>query len=487
MTIQEYLQQIDQVIASGKFKDTWESLGGHPTPSWFTDGKFGLFIHWGIYSVPAYYNEWYPKWMYWKGHPVYLHHKKTYGDVTQFGYKDFIPLFTAERFNADEWLDLFRRSGAQYIMPVGEHHDGFKMYDSDLSRWTSVNMGPRRDVLGELRQACDRTGMGFLASHHRAEHYFFLNAGRKIPGCDVNEEQYRDFYGPAVPFTGGRNDEKFLNPTPEWAEDWLTSACEMIDRYEPLAVYFDWWINAEGYRPYLKKFLAYYYNRAQEWGKEVTVFYKQDGVMQGCATFDIERGQFDAPFPYPWQGDTSTGKNSWGYTENNHFKTPEELVRNLIDVVSKNGSFMLNVGPRADGTICEQDRDILLKIGEWMQVNGEGIYRTQPYRIYAEGVKKRKNGSFKENLRYGKNEFRFTYRNGAIYAFAMAPSKDGRYALSSFSGRGGLDRIQYLVRRITALGYGEAAYEKDRRGNLCLRCDPCAGAVMPVCFKIEIE
>ena len=155
--IEEYLQVIDETIAKGPFQADWASLGQHKTPQWYRKGRFGLFIHWGVYSVPAYASEWYPRLMYLKGSPAYLHHKKVYGGVEKFPYKNFVPQFKAEKFNADEWLDIFQKSGAKYIMPVGEHHDGFKMYKSSLNRWNAAEMGPHRDVLQELHEACDKT------------------------------------------------------------------------------------------------------------------------------------------------------------------------------------------------------------------------------------------------------------------------------------------------------------------------------------------
>ena len=194
-TIPEYLQLIDEVIEKGPFSDNWESLSRHKTPQWYRQGRFGLFIHWGVYSVPAYYNEWYPRQMYLKGSPACRHHQKVYGGVEKFPYKNFVPQFKAEQFSADEWLDLFAKSGAKYIMPVGEHHDGFKMYKSSLNRWNAAEMGPHRDILHELHEACDRCGIGFCTSSHRAEHYWFLN-GANDYDCDASRGEDADFYGP---------------------------------------------------------------------------------------------------------------------------------------------------------------------------------------------------------------------------------------------------------------------------------------------------
>lgn len=176
--IQEYLIQIDNVIENGKYKADWASLSKYGVPDWYKEAKFGVFIHWGIYCVPAYFSEWYCRMMYYRGNPVYWHHRKKYGK--NFNYRDFIPMFTADKFDADCWVDAVKNCGAKFIMPVAEHHDGFKLYDSDLSKWTSLNMGPKRDILGEIKKSCEKNNLIFSASGHRAEHFWFLNGGRTV-------------------------------------------------------------------------------------------------------------------------------------------------------------------------------------------------------------------------------------------------------------------------------------------------------------------
>ena len=148
--MQPYLNEIDRVIEAGPYKADWNSLSGHPVPEWFRNGKFGIFIHWGVYSVPAFGSEWYSRNMYIQGSPEFEHHVKTYGPHKDFGYKDFIPMFKAEKFDASEWAQLFQDAGAKYVVPVAEHHDGFQMYRSDISHWNAYEMGPKRDTLGEL-------------------------------------------------------------------------------------------------------------------------------------------------------------------------------------------------------------------------------------------------------------------------------------------------------------------------------------------------
>ncbi len=235
--IDDYLKLIDSVIENGRYKDNWQSLCSHKTPQWYCNAKLGIFIHWGIYSVPAFGNEWYSRNMYDKTTREYRHHIKTYGKHSNFGYKDFIPMFRGENFDADEWVSLFKESGAEYVMPVAEHHDGFAMYETKFNRWNSVNMGPHRDVAGEIKSACEKHGLVYCASSHRAEHYFFMNMGRTFDS-DVNDEKYADFYGPAHysksfdswkmhSFTA---DVRAEAPTEDFLKDWLVRTCELIDK-----------------------------------------------------------------------------------------------------------------------------------------------------------------------------------------------------------------------------------------------------------------
>ena len=147
----QYLAQINNVIEKGPYHDNWASLTDFEMPDWYVKAKFGIFIHWGLYSVPAYANEWYSRNMYIQGTPEYEHHIKTYGPHKDFGYKDFIPLFKAEKFDPDFWAETFANAGAKYVVPVAEHHDGFQMYQSDLSVYNAAQMGPCRDVIGELK------------------------------------------------------------------------------------------------------------------------------------------------------------------------------------------------------------------------------------------------------------------------------------------------------------------------------------------------
>ncbi|NQT87916.1 alpha-L-fucosidase, partial [bacterium] len=220
-------------VPDGPFEPTWESLKKYSVPAWYQDAKFGIFIHWGVYAVPAFGNEWYPRHMYIEGSKQFDHHVETFGPQKDFGYKDFIPMFKAEKFDAAEWANLFRRSGAKFVVPVAEHHDGFAMYDSDLSEWCAAKMGPKRDLIGELAEAVRKEWLIFGLSSHRAEHWWFFDGGTKFDS-DVTDPAYAGLYGPAQP--------KDMQPNEEFLEDWLARTCEFIDKYQPQIVWFDWWI-----------------------------------------------------------------------------------------------------------------------------------------------------------------------------------------------------------------------------------------------------
>ena len=293
--MQQDLDRIEAVIVKGPYKDNWESLSAYTVPEWYKQAKFGIFIHWGVYSVPAFANEWYPRNMYIRGTKEYEHHIGKYGPQKDFGYKDFIPMFRAERFDPDEWAALFKEAGARYVVEVAEHHDGFQMYKSRISHWNAAEKGPCRNVMGDLEYACKREGLIFGTSSHRAEHWFFMGEGRRFDS-DIHEPLERgDFYWPSMPLESGHHD-LFAKPVPteEYLNDWLVRTCEIIDTYQPQILYFDWWIQESIFKPYLQKLAAYYYNRAAEWGRGVVINYKHDAFLFGTAVPDIERGQFAA-------------------------------------------------------------------------------------------------------------------------------------------------------------------------------------------------
>jgi alpha-L-fucosidase len=424
------LQQVDKVNSQGAYRADWQSLQTYQVPDWYKDAKFGIFIHWGVYAVPAFGSEWYPRQMYLPGSEEYKHHIAIYGAQKKFGYKDFIPMFKAEKFDPSGWAHLFKESGAKYVVPVFEHHDGFTMYDSSLSDWTAAKMGPHRDLMGELGKAVRAEGLHLGASSHRVEHNFFMGMGRTFRS-DVNDPKYAAFYGPAHTWLANKNrtplGNDFTYISPQWAHDWLARSAEIVQKYHPDVLFFDWWIGQPSVREDLTRFTAFYYNNSLKNGGPVGVItYKDYAMQENSAVLDIERGQLAGIRPQYWQTDTSVSNKSWGYIENDTFKTPQFIVHQLVDVVSKNGNLLMNIGPRADGTIPDEVQQVLRDVGAWLKVNGDAIYGTRPWNTYGEGPTQVVEGSFNDtNTRpYTPEDFRFTTKGDTLYAIELGwPSK----------------------------------------------------------------
>lgn len=489
MDYEKRLREVDEVIAKGPYRAEWSSLTNWRCPKWFPDLKFGIFIHWGVFSVPAFANEWYSRSMYIKDSREYRHHIESYGAHKDFGYKNFIPMFKAEKFNADEWVDIFKDAGAKYIMPVAEHHDGFQMYESELSHWNAKEMGPKRDVIGELKAAAEKKDIVFTTSSHRAEHYWFMGCGREFES-DINGEFERgDFYWPSVA-TQPDQSCVFAEPysSKEFLDDWLLRCCELVDKYRPKLLYFDWWIMHQSYKEHLKKLMAYYYNRAAEWGIEVAIVYKHDPVPFGSGIPDVERGKFGSTQAYNWQTDTAIAYNSWCYVDGLDYKKSDEILAYFVDVISKNGNLLLNIGPKSDGTIPDTDRQILHEIGEWMRANSEAIYGTKPWKTSAEGSTVEEEGKFsdKKDKEYTHDDFRFTCGNGAVYAFALNYPADGKVCIKSL-GKSDFNSLgfQGIVTNVSVLGYGAVEYEYRPDGLYV--SGPEINTKNPVVIKVETD
>ncbi len=472
------LSQIESVIRRGPYTDTWDSLKAWTPPAWYQGLKFGIFIHWGVYSVPAFANEWYPRNMYIRGSREFEHHVNTWGPHKDFGYKDFIPLFKAEKFDPEAWAQLFQQSGAQYVIPVGEHHDGFQMYRSEISRYNAAEMGPGRNVVPEVTAACARRGLTCGTSSHRIEHWFYLSHGRDFASDFPETLKKGDLYWPSMPDPKDMDDfDAEPAPDAEYLDDWLLRTCEMIDVIRPRILYFDWWIAHRKAAGHLRKIAAYYYNRAAEWGTGAVINYKHNAFPEGGAVPDVERGQLADAKPYLWQSDTSTALNSWCWTTENRFRDPVSLVRDLVDIVSKNGRLLLNVGPKADGTICDEDRRILTAIGDWLMMNGEAVKPAKPWKIFGEGPTSVAEGQFTEGQEkpWCERDFRFTRAGDAVYAIAMKPSPEGVYRVKSLGGE--------PVRDVSCLG---GAAVNWRQGDGALEIKAKTIGDMPVVFKVRL-
>jgi alpha-L-fucosidase len=423
----------------GKFQPTWASLEQYTVPDWFRDAKFGIFLHWGIYSVPAHSSEWYPRLMYRRESPVFEWHRQHWGPQSMFGYKDFIPMFRAEKWKPEEWVELFKTAGAKYIVPVGEHHDGFPMYDSHLTEWNAARMGPCRDVIGELGREVRNQKLRLGVSSHRAFHWSYYTFETDF---DTDNPLYAGLYGPIhAPTPPATNARGELRQTPSRAfiEDCYARDTEIVNLYQPDLVYFDWANGIPPFQPFNRQFAAYYYNTAARRGDGVVITYKGPAFHEHSAVMDFERGAAGSVLPSPWQAGTSVSWRSWGYIDDDSFKEPGLIIREFVDIVSKNGNLLLNVGPKPDGTIPDEAVAIFREIGRWTSVNGPAIFGSRPWKVDGEGPTEPPKGAFSEGklktLTYTPEDMRFTTRGDSIYAIFLAwPERQARIrALGSHS------------------------------------------------------
>ncbi len=467
--------------AQQKYEPTHESLLKYSVPEWFMDVKLGIYFHWGVYSVPAYGNEWYPRWMFDKRSHYHKHHVKTYGSPDKFGYHDFVPMFKAENFDAEEWADLFVKAGARFAGPVAEHHDGFAMWDSDHTPWNAADMGPKRDLTGELEKAIRARGMKFITTFHHARN----NLWQKNPGQWTGHYQFVKQNYPSV-----LEDEKqaFLYgymPREEFVDLWKNKLFEVIDNYQPDIIWFDSWLD-EIPAPVLREFLAYYYNRADQWNREVVVTRKQNDMPREYSVEDYEKGRLDHLTGYTWLTDDTISWGSWCYTPNLQIKSPETVIHTFVDIISKNGILLLNISPKVDGTIPEDQRHVLLEMGKWLHVNGEAVYDTRPWRAYGEGpTRMKKSGHFVGRLDYTPDDIRFTSSkdNKTLYAIVLGwPTKNLEFSSLLVKGK-------MASAAISLLGYSKPIAHKVVDGKLTLNMPmidedsrPCKYAFV---FKLE--
>lgn len=424
---------ISEVSFGQKYEPNWQSLRKVDTPQWLQEGKFGIYTHWGPYAVHAYGSN-----TTWYSFSLYLddegdarkHFEKTFGKLTpKFGYKDLIPMFTAEKFDAQEWADLFAKSGAKFAGPVAEHHDGFAMWDTKYSEWNAAKMGPKRDVVGELEKAVKGKGMKYVTAFHHAANWFFFPVHDKQ--YDTGDPKNHGLYG-QYHMPGEKRNQEFI-------DEWYNKIIEVIDNYSPDFIWFDFALDdlPEGY---VKDFLAYYYNHADKENKEVVVTYKGHDIIPGAGVRDLELGQEPNVTYNDWITDTSVDdRGAWGWANDLTFKTPNRLIDNLIDRVSKNGYLLLNVGPKPDGTIPEGAKEVLLEMGQWLEQNGEAIYGTTPWFVAAEGPTNLGSASaigFNEsNVIYTPEDVRFTVKDDNLYAtFLDWPGEMALITTISYTG-----------------------------------------------------
>ena len=438
-------------LPRGPVTPAWESLeAAYQVPAWFSEARFGIFIHWGVYAVPAYHNEWYEQHMY---NRFIDWHQEHFGPIDRFGYKDFIPMFTAARWDPAAWAELFRKSGARYVIPTAQHHDNFALWDSAVTPWNATRMGPRRALIGELAAAVRAKGLKFGVSNHGIENFQFIHpdasaasktlmADLKAKQADIFDPAWAGFYSVA-----DRSDEacrRFL-------VNWALRNVELIDKYHVDMLWFDNGIDQRYLDPLKLWVAAYYYNRAAARGQPVSISTKKAAYAPaGLNTrtigsiIDFERIGTRSPAGIrtgAWQVDHPIG-STWGYTSDMTVSRPGAIVRALADTVSKNGNLLLNISPRADGTIPETQQETLLAAGKWLEANGEAIYGTHNWIRFGEAAA----------IDGRSTDVRYTVKGNRLFAIVLADWTDGQLTLPSLGTSGPVEGRVSGVRMLGSAG-----------------------------------
>jgi alpha-L-fucosidase len=483
-------------VTNEKFKENWESLSTiEREPDWFKDAKFGIYFHWGVYSVPAFSSEWYPRWMYapgrkdWGGE-VFDYHEKTFGPVSKFNYHDFIPMFTAEHFDAKEWADLFKKSGAKFAGPVAQHHDGFAMWGSKLNPWNAKDMGPKKDVLGELFAELKKNDLKTIATFHHerliqryAKDTAAWAKNTPDPGWDSHYPYHPDY---VTSSTDPKLRMLYGNmPEGEFYDYWLNQINEVVDNYSPDIIWFDSWLDKipENYR---QRMVAHHFNTAVSRGQKPIVAYKQEDLPANVGMLDIEQGGKTEISEDYWLTDITLSHNSWCYINGQTYKEPALVIRNMIDVWSKKGIVLLNISPKADGTINAEQRSILGVIGQWMNKHQEAVYNTRAFSTYGYGEAAFKKGDFggqSATMNYSEKDIRFTTSEDGtrLYAFSLGLPKPN----STLEIQTALDK---KVKRVSVVG-NEADLTWTMANNRLKIQTPAATEMDPLAtvFRIEFE
>jgi alpha-L-fucosidase len=427
----------------GPVQPNWESIRANfKDPDWFRDAKFGIMMHWGIYSVPAHGSEWYERYMYDAKNTGFVRwHTDHWGPPEKFGYKDFFSMFTAVKWDPDAWAQLFKDAGAKYVIASGEHHDGFSNWKSDINKFNAFNYGPHRDLVGDLTAAVRKVGLKTGVANHSNNHFDWVTP---LPGSDQFDPEWAAYYSVA-----DRSDAAHA----KFFETWTTKNMELIDKYQPDMLWFDMNGGDRSWDPLKVRLAAYYYNRAAAWGKQVAISAKGESFLAGMV-MDYER-QGRAPkqlTDFVWQPDDPIA-DKFGYVEvpdpatgqmiGLPLKSPEGLVRNLVMNVSRNGNLLLNISPKADGTIPDAQQKVLLAIGKWLGVNGEAIYGSRPWKMSEEG------------------RVHFTTKGQTLYAISLAwPTND-----LVIPAMGSDKNLEGKITKVELLGHkGELEFTQDADG-----------------------
>jgi len=433
-------------VINKRFEPTFESLYQVECPSWFRDAKFGIWSHWGPQSVPM-YGDWYARNMYIEGTPQYLYHVRHYGHPSKFGYKDLVKLWKAEHFDPDALMSLYYKAGARYFVGQAMHHDHFFNFPSKYNRFNSTQIGPMKDICGMWKSAADNMGMPFGLTEHLGASFSWFNtnkgADRSGPYAGVpydgNDPEYRDFYynnyehvktdDPHMPF-------RWYTENKEFHSYWLNVMKEIIDLYSPDLLYSDGelpFVLPEDTRYHQEglEAVAYLYNSSiKRYGENRAIYTNKDKnpKIHDVGILDIEMSQLSEINPKPWQTDTCIG--NWFYDVRQKFKQPGHIIEMLIDIISKNGSMLLNILQLPDGSIDDETQYLLKELASWFEVCGEAVYGTRPWHMFGQGASGVIIEGFREDqVNWTSSDFRFVCKNDGntniLYAFMMRAPENG--------------------------------------------------------------
>jgi len=446
-------------MAAGPFKGTAESLATYQYPDWFRDAKFGIWAHWGPQAVPM-EGDWYARQMYQEGSKDYKYHVEHYGHPSVFGYKDIIPLWKAEKWDPEKLMALYKKAGARYFVSMGTHHDNFFLWKSKLHKWNSVNMGPKRDVVGEWQKAAKNQGLPFGVSEHLGASFWWFQTshgadktGPKagVPYDGANPEFQDLYHFPADP----ADKSTWYSANPKWQQQWYDEIKELVDNYKPDLLYSDGGVAFGSNHEVGLSMIAHLYNTTP------TAVYNCKQKSGGRWVEDLERGIMPRIEPNPWQTDTSIG--DWFYNRHWKYQSVTWVIDMLVDNVSKNGNLLLNVVLRPDGSLDPEAEQMLEQLASWIAIHGEGIYGTRPWLVYGESAIKVKGGSFKEDFKYTAKEIRFTTKGPTLYAFALGWPDDRKIVIRSLAKPVGADVNN--ITSISLLGHdGKLSWQQTAEG-----------------------
>jgi alpha-L-fucosidase len=465
----------------------WDELKTE-VPEWFKDAKFGIYFHWGVYTVPAYNSEWYSRTMYVPRTGPYKYHVEKYGSQKIFGYKDFIPMFTAPRFNADEWVELFEKAGAKFAGPVAEHADGFSMWASKVNPWNAKDMGPKRDVVGELARAVRKHNMKLITTfHHQWQWGWYPTMDTSV---DAGNPKYAKLYGPVVSDSAWKQRPTGEKPDKNFSDYWLAKVKEVVEKYNPDILYFDSRLNHLS-QEYRKEMVSTFFANAKDKRSRV-LLYKSKELPDGIGVRTYEKLRLNKIGDKPWLTEEPISTYSWSYTDDIKLRSASSLLHGMIDIVSKNGVFLLNICPKADGTIPVDQQQILLSIGEWLKEFGEAIYATRPWYTYGEGPRKIAEKTEVQNrakyfeTTYSAEDIRYTTKGNNIYGIVLGQPEVGKAILMKSFNKDSLPgKIE--IKNVTVMGKNKKVQWQLLPTGLSLKTPVGLPAKMAMVYKIETE